>query len=117
MTEVFIIPDGEHLAYYRQFGKLNKIVPIKMKDGNWCLPTRVLPMLKKTYVDIDPTSKRFKKRKDVNLSTIRYAKDTMDELKVFPKRNITKDDLDSKYFEEVGKNGKKSLLQILGLKA
>jgi hypothetical protein len=116
MTEVFIIPNGEHLAYYRQFGKLNRIEPIKMKDGNWCLPTRVLPMLQKTYVDIDPKSKRFKKRKDVNLSTIRYASDTIEELKVYPKRQITKEDIDSKYFDKDGVNGKKDIWQRLGLK-
>ena len=100
MTEVFIIPDGQHLMYYRQFGKYNRIEPIKMKDGNWCLPTRVLPHLEKVYGSIQLGSKRFLKRKDVDMSIIRYARDTNRALEAYPKRVITKDDIDDKYKEQ-----------------
>ena len=41
-----IIPDGQQNAYYRQFGKLNRIEPIQLKNGDWFLPDRVIKMLK-----------------------------------------------------------------------
>lgn len=110
MTEVFIIPDGEHLAFYRQFGKLNRIEPIKLKTGEWCLPTRILPHLERTYTTINIPSPRFEKRKDATLSVINYARATQQELNAYPKRSITKDDLDSRYTEEVGVNGGETLV-------
>lgn len=111
MIEVFIIPDGYQEAYYRQFGKLNRIEPIKLKDGNWALPTRIHSMLQKTYINLkslSPDSKRLIKRKDVTKSIIDYAESTRDELSGFTIRTITKDDLDIRYFND--KAGPSTLL-------
>jgi len=97
MTEVFIIPDGEQNAYYRQFGKLNRIEPIQLKTGEWCLPTRVIPMLQDTYVSLKTDSKRAEKRKDITKSVLDFAEATKTELSRYPKRIISEKDIDDRY--------------------
>jgi len=101
MTECFIIPDGEQAAYYRQFGKLNRIEPIQLKDGNWCLPTRVISMLQDTYVSLRADIKRAEKRKDVTKAVLDFAEATKQELSVYPKRVITKGDIHERYFADL----------------
>lgn len=111
MTEVYIIPHGEHLAFYRQFGKLNRIEPIQLETGEWCIPTRVLPHFDRTYVMLKQDQRRFDKRKDATLSTVNYAESTIQELDVYPKRNIEQKDIHSRYKEEIGVNGRRNLIQ------
>lgn len=113
MEECFIIPDGEHLQFYRQFGKYNRIEPVKLKDGSWALPVRIVPHLQRTYTSIVPNSKRFNKRKDVSVAVISYADNTISDLNRYPKRKISSKDLPD---NKVGVNGRRGLLQFLGLR-
>lgn len=99
MTEVFIIPDGQQNAYYRQFGKLNRIEPIQLKTGEWCLPARVIPMLE-DYVKLKSDKKKLEKRSDVTKAVIDYAEATIQELSIHKKRLIRPEDIHDRYFEE-----------------
>ncbi len=103
MTEVFIIPDGQQNAFFRQFGKLNRIEPIQLKTGDWVLPTRVIPMLSEFYVALKTDMKRFNKRPDATLPVCDYAEATIDELGKFPKKNIKPDDIHDRYKEKIVK--------------
>ena len=107
MTEVFVIPDGQQNAYFRQFGKLNRIEPIQLKTGDWILPVRVIPMLRETYVALKTDVKRFNKRPDATLSVCNYAEATISEVEKFPKRNINPDDIHDRYKEIIAEPGSK----------
>ena len=102
-TEVFIIPDGQQNAYFRQFGKLNRIEPIQLKSGDWILPTRVIPMLKKSYVDLKTDKARFDIRSDATLSVCDYAEATIRDIEKFPKSFIEPEDIHSRYKEIIEK--------------
>jgi hypothetical protein len=104
MIDVFIIPDGQQNAYYRQFGKLNRIEPIQLKTGEWCIPVRVNDMLQKTYVNLKNDKKRFDKRNDVTNSIVDHAEATKTELNLYPKRKISLDEVDDRYRAEVPKD-------------
>jgi len=96
-----IIPDGQQNAYYRQFGKLNRIEPIQLKSGDWFLPDRVIKMLKEMYAELD--EKKQKERKDVTKTIIDFAKDTIKDLKKFKIEDVEKKDIHERYFEKDAK--------------
>lgn len=99
MTDCFIIPDGQQNAFFRQFGKLNRIEPIQLKTGDWILPVRVVPMLMDSYVALKTDVKKFNKRPDATMSVCDYAEATVAEIENFPRRAIKPDDIHDRYKE------------------
>lgn len=96
-VECYIIPKGQQAAYYRQYGKLNRIVPLELKTGEWIIPAKVGPMLKQMYVDLKTDKARFDKRVDATLAVCDYAEATIGELSRLSKRMIDLKDLHDRY--------------------
>lgn len=97
MAEYFIIPNGEHQAYYRQFGKLNRIEPIQLQIGDWILPITIINMLQTTYVDLKSDPERLAQRLDATLSICDFAEATIADLSLFPQREVDPSEIHERY--------------------